>query len=306
MGLTNFDLIQVNGIVGGNTVDSPWGTTYYLNNSTAILPGGRGGSNGNSGLSPLEPFSTITYALSKCVAGRGDRIVVANGHAETYTSSLTVPAGVRIIGCRLGNKLPTFTVNGTIDLFTLSGAGASIENIQMDITTTDAATALVNVSAAGCALSGVRMIPSATSVNVVDCVTIASGADDFSIDRLQIFNTTVPVNSFISIEAAVARFALSNSYMSGDVATAGIIDGATATQLLFDNVVVRTIGTNIPAVILDSNPTGTVRNFHALGTDATIANNAQWGSALILSDIRVRGGTGSTVQATNIQPGFDT
>lgn len=273
--------------------------TFYVDSNT--------GNTAYSGQRIQAPLPTIAAAMASCTASQGDRIFVLPQHAETVTSTITFKAGVRLIGLSVGNLRPVITINGATDLFSLAGANSQIENLELTIATTDAATSLIDVTAAKCHIRNIKMIPSTSgSVNVVDCITIASGANDLTIDDVRIHNTTTPVNSFISIEAAVARLRIMNCYMSGDLVTAGIIDAATATQILLLNNIVKTIGTNIPGCILDSNPTGEAIGNYMLGTDATIANNAQWGSALILANNYTRGGTGSTVSATNISPSLDT
>ncbi len=251
--------------------------------------------------------ATIAQAYDACTASRGDKILVSPFHTETVTSVLTMSKiGVQIHGLKLANQRPVITINGAVDMFSFTAAAQKISGLELTIATTDAATAFVNFAAVKCVVEDCKLIPSATSVNVVDCFTLASGGDDGVIRNCEGYNTTVAINSWISIEAAVARFTIENNLFRGDVATAGIIDGATATQLgIFRNKIV-TIGTNIPACILDSNPTGQAIGNHMYGTDATIANNAQWGSALILGDNFTRGGTGSTVSASNIIPALDT
>lgn len=287
---------------------SPGARVWFVNNSSSGLPvGAIAGSDGNRGDSPREPFSTLSQAITAATAGRGDVIVVMPGHAETLTSATTISkAGLQIVGCKIGNKRPTFTINGAVDLFSLTGANITLQGLECNIVTTDAATAFVNVAAANCTLRDLYMIPSATAVNVVDCITIASGGNDLLIDSCEIHNTTVAVNSFVSIEAAVARLTIQNCYFSGDTATGGIIDGATATQIHFKNVTVRTVGSAQPACTLDSNPTGTIEECVFLGTHTTLATNFNPGNATRLKNNWVLEETDASVQATNIVPALDT
>jgi len=55
------------------------------------------GSDTNNGLSPDTPFSTIAYALTQCVARRGDYIYVIDGWNEATPISVNI-ARVHIIG----------------------------------------------------------------------------------------------------------------------------------------------------------------------------------------------------------------
>jgi hypothetical protein len=250
---------------------------------------------------------TITSAYSDCTAARGDTILVEPFHAETTTAVLTMSTSyVQLEGVQIANRRPEITLNGAVDMFSVEAAGQSIKNIEQTIVTTDAATALINVAAADCHIDNVKMIPSATAVNTVDCITLASGGDDLELSNLQIYNTVVAVNSFINIEAAVARLKLHDSHMFGDIVTAGIIDAAAATQVALERNVIGTIGTTIPGVTLDSNPTGFVDDLIIYGTHTTLTSNYNFGNLLRLSRIRVCEETDASVQASDIIPVLDT
>lgn len=231
---------------------------------------------------------TLTSALSACTASRGDRIHVLPGHTETFTAALAVSvAGVEIIGYGRGTLRPTITVNGAVDGLNITGANVLVENIGFAAPETDEATAMINVAAAGVTLRNIYGIGSKTSKNFVDCITIASGADDLTIEGLRLYNSVVAVNSFISIEAAVARLSLIDVRCFGDVAAGGLIDGAAATHLFMENVRIAVLGTTMPAATLDSNPTGMARNCFFSGTHTTLATNANMGNVLRLDNIKV-------------------
>src|SRR3990167_5177448 len=125
---------------------APGARIFYMSNSTTLPYGGIAGSNGNSGLSPLEPYQTLfgttgVLASAEVVASRGDVIVIMPGHSETITAVGTVSKiGVQIIGCKLGNDRPVFTVNGAVDLFSLTAANILLQSLELNIVTTDAAT----------------------------------------------------------------------------------------------------------------------------------------------------------------------
>jgi len=278
------------------------GVAFFVNNSTVLAPGAVAGADvAGVGESELQPLATIDFAIGRCVAGRGDAIFVMGPHSETVTSSITLDvAGVQIIGLKIGNKSPVVTINGATDLFTITAANCRISGLEMTIVTTDAATALVNVAAAKARLDNIKMIPSATSVNVVDCITLASGANDCLIEDVDIRNTTVAVVSFLSIEAAVARLTVRRFRAFGDTTTGGIIDGATATQLLLEDVTVGTVGTTQPAATLDSNPTGLVIRSNFAGTSTTLANNGALGTGVRMFDVKVLEETNGSAQGALI------
>src|SRR3990167_8350785 len=76
------------------------GEIFWVNNSSVLAKGGVSGSNTGGG-TYHRPFSTIDYAIGRCVASRGDVIMVMPGHAENVTAAAGITmdvAGVALIG----------------------------------------------------------------------------------------------------------------------------------------------------------------------------------------------------------------
>ncbi len=70
------------------------------------------GKANNVGDDPLRPLATLTQALAKARANKGDYIILMPSHAETVTAigGITVStAGVTVIGMGVGAQRPTFT-----------------------------------------------------------------------------------------------------------------------------------------------------------------------------------------------------
>ncbi len=89
------------------------GEVFWVSNSTVLPKGGKNGSNGNKG-TRLEPFATITYALTKCTADRGDIIVLGAGHSDSLAAggagALTLNvAGVAIVPMN-GRPTPAYQI----------------------------------------------------------------------------------------------------------------------------------------------------------------------------------------------------
>lgn len=106
------------------------GQVFWVGNAATMLTGQRNGSNGNNG-SFAAPFSTILYALSQCVANRGDVIYVKPGHAETITTAAELlfnVAGVAIVGLGYGSNRPTLTYGAAAANIPLVAANMSIQN----------------------------------------------------------------------------------------------------------------------------------------------------------------------------------
>jgi hypothetical protein len=208
--------------------------------------------------------------------------------------------GTGIVGIPLGNKLPKITVNGAVDALSMTAASSSICNLDFAISTTDAATAFVNIAAANCVVKNITGIGSVTSYNVVDLITITSAGSDTLIDGVQFWNSIVAVNSFLSLEGAASRITVKNFNAFGDCATAGIIDAAKVDYLWLENVKVATVGSTIPAAILDSNPEGIAINCYFAGTSTTLANNAALGNLMRLFNVWVTEQTDGSAQGAQI------
>lgn len=271
----------------------PSSASYYTDLLDASFPADEDGVQ--------RVFSSITSALTQCVASRGDVVLVLPGYTETLTSALTISkAGVSVIGVGNRGVRPVLTVNGTIDGVNITGAGVRFENFAFAAPGTDDATAMINVAAANVHIKDIYGIGSTTAKNFVDCITVASGADDLFLENIQLHNSVVAVNSFLSIEAAVARLRIKGFFAFGDVATAGVIDAATATQIAWEDVDVAVVGTTKPAATLDSNPTGFIKRANFSGTSTTLATNANLGNAIRLFDVKVLEETNGSAQGALI------
>src|SRR5690242_601991 len=56
------------------------GNVYWVNQTTGTDAGGKYGTQ-------MAPFASLTFALSQCVDGRGDIILLAPGYAETVSTA---------------------------------------------------------------------------------------------------------------------------------------------------------------------------------------------------------------------------
>src|SRR6185436_18588044 len=104
---------------------------WVSNNTTGLLAGQKGGSDGNKGTFNA-PFATLAYAITQCVANRGDIILIKPGHAEaisTATAAAWNIAGVAIVGLGLGSNRPTFTLDtANTSTITVSANNISVQN----------------------------------------------------------------------------------------------------------------------------------------------------------------------------------
>lgn len=172
------------------TVTNP-GRVFWLSNATTLSPGDRGGSDGNKGLF-ASPFSTLNYAITQCVANRGDIIVVKPGHSETIATSTAMSlaiAGVAIIGLGSGSNRPKFTLStANSAAINVSADNISFTNCQFIGNFLSIATCFLLTTAkqftlqnctfadAGATLNFLNIVKSTGVANTVDGLTITDCA----------------------------------------------------------------------------------------------------------------------------------
>jgi hypothetical protein len=197
------------------------GKVFWVNSSTALPQGGKGGSNGNKG-TYLQPFATIDYAIGQCTAGRGDVIMVMPGHTETVTTAGGIAldvAGVAVIGLGTGTLRPTISLTATAASVTMSAANCVIQNVLFtgDI---DAVTRAVLISASDCVLQNCE-IRDVTGQVTDGVVVFAQGDRTKILDHIHSGATAAGTNAGIAlvgpddVEITIKR-------MDGNFAVGGI------------------------------------------------------------------------------------
>lgn len=234
-------------------------------------------------------FSTMASAVSATVASRGDVILVLPHYTETVTSAITVnKAGVSIIGLGNGLARPQITGNGTIDVFDVTAANVTIENIAFPAPETDNQTSDINVGAAGCTIRNTYHIGSQTAKNKTDIITVAAGGDDLLIEGVRAYNVTVDCVSWLSLEAAVARPVVRDCVVQGTFSTGVLMDEATATLCTFQrNIFKNTKAATAVVTFTTGNSTGVMSFNHISGRHTTIASNVVTGTGMDFFENRV-------------------
>ncbi len=208
------------------------GQVFWLGNSAVVGPGPcRGGSDGNDG-SFNAPFGTLEYAISRCVANRGDVIFIKPGHAETISNATALTfdkAGVAIIGLGRGATRPTFTFS-------------------------TANTANIPVTAANVAIHNCLFVANFLAIASVFTLT---AAPEFMVDSCE-FRDTSSVLNFVAIVTTVVStnndgLAFTNNKVYGlgtTAATTPIKIAATHNRLtITDNQVQLAILNNVSGLL---------------------------------------------------------
>lgn len=215
------------------TVSHPGEIFWVDGSSTTPIRGVVGGQDGGPGTF-RRPFATINYAIGKCLAGRGDIIIVKPGHSETIAAAAGIAldvAGIAIVGFGAGSLRPQISFTETDSTFTVTAANCSLYNLQFVAGIADVVTALsLSDAADGFSLESCWSTEGAVAgtFNYVDVITLATGADDLSFKDSTFIGNDTNNDAFIT-GVAHDGFYVDNCRFYANVAQAaahGLIDSS--------------------------------------------------------------------------------
>jgi len=199
------------------------GKMFWVSNSGVFSDRQIGSSDGNDGTFD-RPFSTLTGALSKCTAHRGDIIMIKPGHAESVIAAAGIAlskAGVAIVGLGTGTKRPTFTfTTANTATITVTADNISVTNCVfvgnfLSVAVCFALTAAKNFSVTNCYFND-----TSTILNFLAILSTAAGAN--ACDGL-IFSDNVVQNLGVTSNNTVLNL---GGTMDGLVAERNLINWA--------------------------------------------------------------------------------
>ncbi len=181
--------------------------TDPINTSTGSIfwvHSGTGSDAAGYGYSPDAPVATIDYAIGLCTASKGDVIYVMPGHNEGLgNAQIAVDViGISIIGLGKGSLTPR------IDF--------------------DHANASIDISAAGCTLKNLRLLPSVTAVLIG--IDVMAAVTDTTLEDIEVLpgEDGAGVDEFavaIDIKAGCSRTKIVRPEIRQQATAAGVIAG---------------------------------------------------------------------------------
>lgn len=260
---------------------NPKGKVFWVNSSVSNA------SDGNTGTNQY-PLATLSKAISMCSTGRGDTIMVGQGHTETIISAVSVDkANVEIIGLGNGNGRPVITfATSTAASISVDAANVSIFNIVFRCNIASQVT-MLDVNSTYCTISRCELKEgTATGLNFIDIDGGAANACDGSvIDGCRLLAPTAGnYDAGINLGEVAADVVISNNYIAGDFDVSGISSGSILTNLSIENNIVHNNQTGQFAVELTAAATGNFSGNY-LYTDAALTTldpgslkcNNNWG-----------------------------
>lgn len=173
---------------------NPFARHFYVN-STA------GSDGAGVGTRPEAPFDSIAFALTQCVAGRGDVLHVSPDHVESITAAAGIAmskAGVTIIGYGFGSWRPTLTWTVVGATFAISAANCSVINVRCT-SSVDEMVKMFHVTAANCRLIAVDVFET-TSCQIIQFLLTTTAATNILIAHCRHIQRTAAAATQIWIQ----------------------------------------------------------------------------------------------------------
>lgn len=174
-------------------------------------------------------YPTLNAALAKCRPGLGDVVFVLPGHVESFAVANSLPslaAGTKIIGLGDGNLRPTFTWSAAASTVLLNVANVALHNCILKLEPgagTVTVAAPITVSAAGCMISGCRIMFGTDANNLVTIgITTTAAADDLTFAGNECFGATAAeCTTFLQLVGA-DRLKMLNNRITGATSSTGV------------------------------------------------------------------------------------
>jgi len=222
-----------------------------------------------------NPFGTIDYAIGRCETDNGDKIMVAEGHAESVTAAGGIAvdvAGIRIIGMGVGDNRGTISFGtAAAASVTVSVADTMIENLRF-VCNIASQTMMIDVNSSGTLIKDCEFLEgTATGLTMID--VNGGGAnvcDDTYIINNKFYSTTAGnYDQLIELGEVADNVRIIGNDMIGDCDDAIIHNptGKVFTMLQINDNTIKNLLTSVHAVEIVSACTGWFVN-NVLYTDA--------------------------------------
>lgn len=189
------------------------GEVFYVCSANAFA------SNNNPGTDKARPLATIAGALAKVTAGRGDVILVMQGHTESLAADIDVTTShnsTRVVGLGCGESRPILTFTATGAKVDIDGTDITWANMvhKNDVDSQDV---VIDVDGAGAVIEGNDILEGSSKQFLIGIDIAASRC---RVEGNYIKSVAAGANSGIKISAAVDRTTIVKNEVFGDFADA--------------------------------------------------------------------------------------
>ena len=227
------------------------GKVFWVNNSSVLPANGIAGSNGNPG-TYLKPFSTIDYAVGKCLAGRGDVIYVMPGHIEGVAAAAAIAFdvdGITVIGLGRGTNMPKLNFTNTAGTVTVNADNVALINLKFEATISAVVIGLsILTTSTDCLVKGCHFTSETAATDEFNrAINIGVGCDRLVIEDCKIDMTLGGAVAAIAIVGATTDVLIQRNMIRGDYSTGCITSETTASVdvHIIDNILINGRSDNI-------------------------------------------------------------
>ncbi len=189
-------------------------------------------------------FSTINAALGQCRSGRGDTVLVLEGHTETIANDgdawSGIVAGTRILGRGYGTMRPTITFGHANAQLDIDVANVWVENMIFKAAGPTGTTALTVANPFNVTAAGFNFVRNEVEVGIdadqlcTSLIKLSAAADDCTIANNYIYGALLAeITNVIASTGAVDRL-----FISGNVMSAAVVTAATGVLIDIDNAAI--------------------------------------------------------------------
>ena len=205
------------------------GGNVYFVNANAVAGRSSGRNAVSAGRTPEVPFASIAYAVTQCVAGRGDRIYALPGHTESVSSATTLAlsvAGITVEGLGYGLNRPIITLNtATTATIPVSAANITLKNLVFSANFADIVSLFTLAACRDFRVEGCTIRATATDMNflhVFDTNTTDNAQDGLTFVDNEWFEPDAATLAFGLVDAAIDRLNISRNLLVTGAATADV------------------------------------------------------------------------------------
>lgn len=232
--------------------------------------------------------ATINEGCKRCRSGKGDVVVVLEGHTESLAVADSIPdlvAGTTIISAgRPGaTNNPTLTWTATASTLLLNVADVTISGFNLVLNGIDGVVAAITATAAGCALIGNHIVIDDANAGVLKGVEVSTGASRFSFigNRVIGLGEAQPLTSaVVLVSAAVDDVNICGNYIAAanpgtNVLGLIAVTAAATNVTIANNVLVQleSVGTADFAITVGAvAATGSIHNNYIKTASAAVAD----------------------------------
>lgn len=240
-----YSQLQPGGMFSASEVEKHPNEVFWVDSTTGTDAAGYGRN-------PNAPVATIDYAIALCTAGLGDVIYVMPGHLERLgDAQIAVDIeGISIIGLGHGSLIPVVAYDHANSSIDISANGCTLKNLRLLPSITDVLIAIdVNAAVTDTLIEDVEALPGEDG----------AGADDFAV--------TVDIKAGCSRTTVRRLKVLSHGTAAGYVA--GVKLTGASDDCLIEDCYINIVGAGVVAPI---------------NADTTLSTNVRIKKCLLVTD----------------------